>query len=267
MSAYRNFTAKRPIAPEEIKQILEKYGIGKKPLAKLLGWGDITIIRYMDGDTPSQSYSDRLWELLKNPKSYYHILEHNQDNITKSAYKKSFNKILDQITSSKICLAAYYMKSKWDGLLPAKGYQCLLYFAQGFHLSFYHKPLFDEEFKLLPESVPYGEIYEYMSNDLLIPDWVFKEYLSRRERELLDGIVKAFRWYGYTTLYTIITDEKNSLRISRNGENERIISKDTIEKHFIWIMKEYMISRAEDISRYIDFKFAETREWQTVIRW
>lgn len=265
MKAFRD--AMEPVSPDEIGDILNKYGIGKKPLAKLLGWGDITIIRYMDGAPPSKAYSDKLRELLDNPRSYYELLERNKENISPASYRKSRDKILEGIISSKPAVSAYFMKSIWDGLLPVKGYQCLMYFAQGFHLGFYHKPLFQEEFKLLPDVVPYGVIGNLLSDDLQLPDGVFENYLTQKQRELLTCIVKAFRWYGYTTLYTIMEDERNHLRISRSKENERIISKSTIEEHFIWIRKEYMISKAEDISRYIDFKFAETRHWQTVIRW
>ena len=45
------------ITVDEIRQILESYRIGKKPLAKLLGWGETTIIRYMEGDIPTSEYS------------------------------------------------------------------------------------------------------------------------------------------------------------------------------------------------------------------
>ena len=55
------------ITADEIRQILEKYRIGKKPLAKLLGWGETTIIRYMEGDIPTSEYSNKLKTLLDNP--------------------------------------------------------------------------------------------------------------------------------------------------------------------------------------------------------
>ena len=42
------------------KDILRKYKIGKKPLSKLLGWGEVTITRYINGDIPSKLYSDEL---------------------------------------------------------------------------------------------------------------------------------------------------------------------------------------------------------------
>ena len=47
---YRN--EENIITTEEINSILNKYKIGKKPLAKLLGSGEITLIRYLNADIP-----------------------------------------------------------------------------------------------------------------------------------------------------------------------------------------------------------------------
>jgi len=52
------------VTKEQIEQILVSYGIGKKPLSLLLGWGETTICRYLDCDTPSEKYSNVLMELL-----------------------------------------------------------------------------------------------------------------------------------------------------------------------------------------------------------
>ena len=58
------------ICREEILQILEKYNIGRKPLSLLLGWGQTTILRYLNGITPTPEYSKELLHILKDP-SYY----------------------------------------------------------------------------------------------------------------------------------------------------------------------------------------------------
>ena len=46
------------ISVEEINKLLQKYNIGKKPLALLLGWGEATLLRYFDGFTPRREYSE-----------------------------------------------------------------------------------------------------------------------------------------------------------------------------------------------------------------
>ena len=53
----------RIITIEEILEILEKYNIGKKPLSLVLGWGEVTIIRYLDGSIPDKLHSDVLFSI------------------------------------------------------------------------------------------------------------------------------------------------------------------------------------------------------------
>ena len=44
------------ISQEEIDLILTKYDVGKRPLSLLLGWGEGTVTRYLDGDIPTKQY-------------------------------------------------------------------------------------------------------------------------------------------------------------------------------------------------------------------
>ena len=59
--AYRK--AAKLITVSEINEILEKYSIGAGPLAKVLGFGDITINRYIAGQLPSKSHYEKLLEV------------------------------------------------------------------------------------------------------------------------------------------------------------------------------------------------------------
>ena len=80
------------ITISEIKDLLQKYNIGKKPLSKLLGWGEITLSRYIDGQIPTKIYSDKL-QSLKDPIVFYKLLEENKDKITEDAYRNALKKI------------------------------------------------------------------------------------------------------------------------------------------------------------------------------
>ena len=81
------------ITIDEINEILNKYNIAKRSLPLLLGWGEITITRYLDGKfIPSKKNSDELKKILYSPDYYYSLLEDNKDKITEVAYKKSKSK-------------------------------------------------------------------------------------------------------------------------------------------------------------------------------
>lgn len=77
------------ISPRQIDELLKKYNIGKRPLAQLLGWGEITITRFLEGQLPSGEYSNKLLELLNNPQKFKNVLKRNKNRITPVAYKKA----------------------------------------------------------------------------------------------------------------------------------------------------------------------------------
>jgi len=77
------------ISPEMVLDILEMYCIGKRPLSLLLGWGEQTVSRYIDGHIPSKQYSDELIKIYNEPEYFYSLLEQNKGNLASPlAYKK-----------------------------------------------------------------------------------------------------------------------------------------------------------------------------------
>ena len=77
--------------PEQIRQLPRQYAIGKRPLSKLLGWGELTYTRLIDGRTPNAEHSAEIIYLLNNPAAYARILEIGREKglITNVAYEKS----------------------------------------------------------------------------------------------------------------------------------------------------------------------------------
>ena len=76
------------ISISEINRILGKYNIGAGPLAKIMGYGDITINRYVGGQLPSKKHSDELLEILASHRKMEITLEKNKEKISLIAYKK-----------------------------------------------------------------------------------------------------------------------------------------------------------------------------------
>lgn len=76
----------------EIKQILKKYDIGRRPLSKLLGWGEITLTRFLQGQIPTKIYSDKLKELF-DEKKFSKLLEEGKDKIGNTTYLKCKKKL------------------------------------------------------------------------------------------------------------------------------------------------------------------------------
>lgn len=75
------------ITIHEIEELLGRYDIGAKPLAHLLGWGEVTIIRYLKGQIPDRIHSDTL-RTLNDPRVFASIFDQNQQMLTSVAKKK-----------------------------------------------------------------------------------------------------------------------------------------------------------------------------------
>jgi len=79
--------------PDEIIQIREKYGLSKRKISQILGWGDNTYGLYEKGAVPNESHSTVL-EVLKDPQKFLEIVS-KKVNIIISAkeYAELENKV------------------------------------------------------------------------------------------------------------------------------------------------------------------------------
>jgi hypothetical protein len=247
------------ISSDEIRQILERYRIGKKPLAKLLGWGETTIIRYMEGDIPTKEYSIKLRTLLDNPEFYYDLLIKRQECLTNVAFKKSKNAVLSKIMASKIYAAAYYIINKSDAEMCPSYIQYLLYYIQAFSLALHNKEIFQEDYGINNEQMPYLKLYHNMKRCGIHILEMGEDYLSEQEKELVDAVHEAFSWYGPKAFCTLMKIEKTVLKISRDKYNKKIISKESIMLYFKDICERYEIEGNDDINKYPDQLLLEVR--------
>ena len=55
------------VSMEDIEKLMKIYKIGKAPLALALGFGEVTIPRYLEGQVPSREYSDIIKAALASP--------------------------------------------------------------------------------------------------------------------------------------------------------------------------------------------------------
>ena len=79
---------KELITIPDIKKILEKYNIEKRPLSKLLGFGELTITRYLDGQLPSVKYSNILFQVLRDEQKMKQYVESNSKEVSVVAVNK-----------------------------------------------------------------------------------------------------------------------------------------------------------------------------------
>ena len=129
------------ITAAEINEILTKYHIGAGPLARALGFGEVTVNRYVGGQLPSKAHSDKLLEVLESHKKMEEYLEANKSQISGVAYNKcrnAINELNNIYSSNKIDVVARYLLYKCSDITPM-ALQKILYYSQAFFQALFGK--------------------------------------------------------------------------------------------------------------------------------
>lgn len=136
------------ITKKEIKDLMSIYSIGKTPLSVVLGFGEITVTRYLAGQMPSKEYSDMMRRALHSPEFMLRLLKRSRTKIADAAYRKAYDaasRLSEKLDVSPkiLMMTAYFLRD--PGELSPGMLQDLLYLAQGIHLAMYERPLFPED--------------------------------------------------------------------------------------------------------------------------
>ena len=254
------------ISVSEMEFILNKYDIGKRPLSLLLGWGEGTLTRYLDGDIPTKQYSDTLKKILNDPKYMSKLLEENKSNITDVAYKRCSKALSDvekdnSITvefEDKIDYVVKYLLVNCLDITPL-ALQKLLYYAQGFFKVFTGEYLFHNNCEAWMHGPVYRSVYykykNYGYNPIEENECDYTNIrLSKIEKEILDSVIRNFGCYSGKVLEKMTHAEMpwSNTRIGlRDDESsDRIIKKDLIAKYFQSIKLKHNMLNISDVSDY-----------------
>ena len=193
------------VTPADIREIPARYCIGKRPLSLLLGWGELTYTRLLDGNSPSPQHAAELRRLLDDPAAYARLLETGRDRITEMAYVRSFRAVdlllKDQggaIRATRVFAVADRLCSLAKGDITPSALQRLVYYAQGIGFAKLDSPLFDELPRAAASGPLYDRIYEGYTYDEIqraanAEIAMDAEILSKKDLEVIDS---AYERYG-----------------------------------------------------------------------
>lgn len=255
------------ISLEEIERLGKIYNLGKAPLSVGLGFGEVTITRYLAGQIPSKEYSDIMRAALSDTGVMKRLLEQNKNKLAESAYKKAMSAIekLDALFSvpSKMLMVISCIFEQLGEVTPL-ALQKILYFIQGLYFSKYGIPLFSDNCQAWVHGPVYTEIYDMFRGFRYDPidDPRFEllkgksNDLNEKEREVIDLVVNTFGMYGGKVLERI-THKEDPWRDAREGclENEpsqEEISKEAIKEYFVSVRKTYNLDTEAGIMNYIN---------------
>ncbi len=197
---------------EQLVQIMELYNIGKKPLSKLLGWGETTVINQLKGALPGREFAEKIKDIWESPYLFSEILEKNKEKITEVAYKKARRALDQKLLKDKASNIIHYLVAQANGDTAPYQLIATLFYSQAASLILYDKPLIDEDITYKPRSyMPYPETY----NDLLHKGLhVLKNTsgdLSDEDSNLVSQVFKLMNGYSPNAVKALLKDDRNAL--------------------------------------------------------
>lgn len=270
---YDAFRAKNGIVPRDVvARLPAKYGIGKRPLSRILGMGELTFTRYLDGAVPSTPYSELLRRVDEDPRFYLELLEGNRDKLdSDKAYEKSLRTVMGlmgiQATKGgKLFRVADYLVRR-SGDTTNLSLQKALYYAQGFHFAFTGRYLFPENCEAWVLGPVYPTIYNayklYRYDPIPGETEPGTEGFEEEEIAVLDGVVAHVCCYSGNELLRFTHEEKPWIDARKGKAPEEksnaVIPKARIGDYFVQVKEEYRMKTPDDIAKYTQDLFARVR--------
>ena len=258
------------ISLEKIQELPNKYGIGKRPLSLLLGWGEMTFSRYYDGDMPTKQYSEIMQRIYDDPIYYRSLLEKNKNNLkSQAAFAKSKKVTSDLINNAndpkkKIDITIEYLLCKCEDITPL-ALQKILYYIQGFHYAFTNNYIFYEDCEAWAHGPVFRDIYQRYSSYRFDPiegkTECDESLLKAYEKAIIDSIIKSLGCYSGKTLESFTHSEKPWLDARRDlppkVHSYKVIPKQEIGNYFATVKELYGIINPPDIENYAKKMFEQ----------
>jgi uncharacterized phage-associated protein len=259
-------TAEGLVSIDDIEKLMKIYKIGKAPLSLALGFGEVTIPRYLEGQVPSKEYSDIMKTALSSPAYMKQKLVENREKLTDAAYRKAFTaaESIEKLfsVSDKMLLVIAYIFEKLEEVTPLM-LQKLLYFIQGVYSALYGRPILEEDCRAWVHGPVYPEVYELFRDFKYNPiddarfallEWA-DDTLTNDEKRVIDLVVNTFGMYGGKVLERITHNEEPWME-ARKGYGDGIPSnellpKEQIMKYYILVNQKYSIDTEDGLRTYI----------------
>ncbi len=254
------------VSVDDIEKLMKLYKIGKGPLSLALGFGEVTITRYLSGQIPSKEYSDIMRAALSSPTFMKAKLYENRDKLAAAAYSKSMDAAvqLENLfsVSDKMLRVISYVFNQLEEVTPLM-LQKLLYFIQGVSYAVNGEPMFPESCEAWVHGPVYPEVYDMFRNFKYNPieDARFaifdgkEDALTEKERGVIDLVVNTFGEYGGKVLERI-THNETPWKNARRGYGEAIpsnepIPTESIRSYYVEKSAVYDFSSEEGLKAYI----------------
>lgn len=258
---------------DDIMEIVSQYDVSQKFLSRMLGWGEITLTRYINNNfTPNKANSEKL-KSIKDPYVLKRILDERVDEsdgeiLEETAFIKLRDSVNLQIERVKDQEGKIFQVVNWflskatcENRITHLALQKMLYFAQAWNSVFNDDFLFEENCEAWAHGAVYRDVYNkfkgFKYNPLPYVD--IEVELPPEEVEVLEFVRKYyFEVYAPKMLEHICHLEMPYKLARENCEElercENIIDKSSVKEYYTGIAKEYNISRdtKENVRKYLN---------------
>ena len=256
---------KKLISISNIKKILEKYNVEKRPLSKLLGFGELTITRYIDGQLPSAKYSDILYEVLKDEQKMKEYVEANKDKVSMVAVNKVLRaiercEVEKKYDNSAEKVALYIVSSGREitNLLLQK----VLYYVKAISELFEGKSIIMEPCEAWKFGPVFPTVYEKYREfgkqeiEVNLSKEYVNELLTEEERNIVDYVINTFGIYSAWFLKDLTHHEEPWIAarkgLSEDDASRNQMDENIIKKYFGKINERYNLKIATGVEAYIN---------------
>lgn len=259
--------AEEVITVEDIERLMKLYNIGKAPLSLALGFGEVTISRYLAGQVPSKEYSDIMLHALASASYMKELLDQNREKIGETAYKKAYTAAtqlenLYVAVPVELLAVIAYIFSALHEVTPLT-LQKLLYYIQGNYAAIYDKPLFDAPCEAWVHGPVYRNVYNLfrdfkynpIDDDRFVPLKESALPLTPEAKEVVDRVLDTLGMYSGKVLESITHKEAPWLD-ARKGflpdeTSHAEISLDAMKAYFKNVDEKYNIRTEDGLREYI----------------
>lgn len=231
--------------------LMQRYEIGKKPLSRLLGWGETTVMRYLDGVEPNREFAARIERLAEHPLEYAELLDKNKDKLTETAYRKTRKAVYQEIFCDRSTEAMQYVVALAEGDIAPYRVMMVLYYAQVCSMVLRGLPLFEEEADFSPGQALvyprlYGQLREYGVRVIRPETGSF----STEEQEYLKQVYQVLNGYSPNALKALHSRAKRRIRRHLKTEADRL-TLDALKGQYENGFRKSGVEKPEDLKNYI----------------
>lgn len=254
------------VSQHVIDSVPTKYNIGKRPLSKMLGWGEQSYSRFIEGDVPSKEYSKTIERIDRSPLAFLLVLHSNAAAISDVAFRKSKEAALNALTMAGNMAerVAAFILAKTGSASPL-ALQKEMYYAAGLSSAFLGHPLFSERCEAWTRGPVYPRLWEDLELRSVREESLFGQEVaeavaatfSADELAILNAVVSRVACYSPFVLQDFTHQEAPWIEaragVPDGDPSTNEITEDSIASFFIDLKDEYQMKNPSDIGKYMQY--------------